>query len=101
MATGGVLVVGLVVTALTFAEIRRVLNRLSGAYRESSESRDHLQSLLDSLVSGVVVIAADGSVSMANRPFLASAGFEASIDGDTGPGSNYRELFAAMPPLAD
>src|SRR5262249_43619074 len=96
-ATGGVLVVGLVVTALTFVGIRRGLNRLSRAYLESSESRDHLQSLLDSLVSGVVVIADDGSISMANQPFLASAG----IEGKPGPGANYRELFAAMPPLVD
>src|SRR5262249_17875637 len=96
-ATGGVLVVGLVVTALTFVEIRRVLNRLSRAYQESAESRDHLQSLLDSLVSGVVVIADDGSVSMVNEPFLASAG----IDKSAGLSANYRELFASMPALVD
>jgi len=96
-ATAAVLLVGLVVTALTFWEIKRVLNRLSRAYRESSESRDHLQSLLDSLVSGVVVIADDGSVSMANQPFLTSIG---SVAGKA-LGTHYRDLFAPMPVLVD
>jgi PAS domain S-box-containing protein len=97
LATAAVLLVGLVVTALTFWEIRRVLNRLSRAYRESSESRDHLQSLLDSLVSGVVVIADDGSVSMANQPFLTSIGAVAG----KALGAHYRDLFAPMPALVD
>ena len=96
-ATAGVLVVGLVVTALTFSEMRRVLNRLSRAYRESAHSRDHLQSLLDSLVSGVVVIADDGSASMANQPFLAST----RTDGGEALGAHYRDLFASMPALVD
>src|SRR5262249_52567008 len=94
-ATVGVLVVGLVVTALTFSEIGRVLNRLSRAYRESSEARDHLQSLLDSLVSGVVVIGDDGSVSMVNQPFLASAGSDLKVPA----GMDLNELFSAMPAL--
>jgi PAS domain S-box-containing protein len=97
MVTGGVLLVGVAVTALTFLEIRRVLSRLSRAYRESAESRDHLQSLLDSLVSGVVVIGDDDLVSKANKTFLASAG----IGEEDATGKNYRELFGATPALAD
>jgi PAS domain S-box-containing protein len=97
LVTGAVLFVGVVVTALTFLEIRGVLGRLGRAYRESAESSDHLQSLLDSLVSGVVVIGDDGLVSNANKTFLASAG----ITEEEATGKHYREIFALMPTLAD
>jgi PAS domain S-box-containing protein len=97
LATGGVLIVGLVVIALTFSEIDRVLKRLGRAYEESAESRDYLQSLLDSLVSGVVVIASDGSVTITNQTFLESAG----LTGGIAKASDYHELFTSMPALAD
>jgi CHASE3 domain sensor protein len=51
-ATAAVLMVGVVVAVLAFYEIRKNLKRLGGAYAASAESRDYLQSLLDSLVSG-------------------------------------------------
>ena len=74
LTTGAVLGVGLLVTLLTFLELRRILNRLSRAGRQSAEARDYLKSLLDSLVSGVIVIADDGLVTMVNRPLIEQAG---------------------------
>jgi signal transduction histidine kinase len=69
MATWAAIFVGLVVAGLTFYEIRRILSRLGKSYRESSESRDYLQSLFDSLVSGVVVIGQEGSVESISNSF--------------------------------
>jgi len=68
-ATIAVLLVGVIVAALAFYEIRRNLNGLAGAYAASAESRDYLQSLLDSLVSGVVVIGQDGVVHTISQSF--------------------------------
>lgn len=88
-ATGAVLMVGVVVAALAFYEIRKNLKRLAGAYAASAESRDYLQSLLDSLVSGVVVIGQDGSVQTVSESFrrLPGAGAE------SGSGQSYTRLF--------
>ena len=61
-ATAAALTVGMVVALLAFYEIRKNLKRLAGAHAATAESRDYLQSLLDSLVSGVVVIGVDGAV---------------------------------------
>ena len=68
-ATGAGIIVGLVIAGLTFYEIRRILARLSKSYRESSEARDYLQSLFDSLVSGVVVIGQGGGVQTISKSF--------------------------------
>ena len=88
-ATGAVLLLGLVVAALTFYEIRKNLKRLAGAYASSAESRDYLQSLLDSLVSGVVVIRKDGTVQTVSESFRRLPG----ISADSGSGRSYKELF--------
>jgi PAS domain S-box-containing protein len=90
LTTALVLGVGMVVALLTFLELRRILDRLSRAYRESAESRDYLKSLLDSLMSGVIVIADDGLVTIANRAMLEQAG----LTGRDPVGLGYRELFA-------
>ena len=44
------LIVGVIVAALAGYEIRRNLIQMGGAYAASAESRDYLQSLLDSLL---------------------------------------------------
>ncbi|MFP5263639.1 MAG: two-component system sensor histidine kinase NtrB [Blastocatellia bacterium] len=89
-ATIIVLLVSLVVAALTFYEIRRILNRLSAAYAESKESRDYLQSLLDSLVSGVVVVGQDGTVETISDSFRKLPGLQVGHAG----GQNYEQLFS-------
>jgi two-component system nitrogen regulation sensor histidine kinase GlnL len=89
-ATIIVLLVSLVVAALTFFEIRRILNRLSGAYAESKESRDYLQSLLDSLVSGVVVVGQGGTVETISDSFRKVPGLQAGHEGE----QNYEQLFS-------
>lgn len=94
-ATGAVLAVGIVVAVLAFYEIRKNLKRLGGAYAASSESRDYLQSLLDSLVSGVVVIGNDGMVQTVSKSFQRLPGaVEAS-----GNGQSYTDLFRDSAPL--
>lgn len=90
LTTALMLSVGLVVAILTFLELRRILGRLSGAYRSSSESRDYLKSLLDSLMSGVIVIADDGVVTMANQAMLQQVG----RSGREPVGSSYKDLFS-------
>ncbi|HEY6332171.1 MAG TPA: ATP-binding protein, partial [Blastocatellia bacterium] len=57
--------------------------------KQSEESRDYLKSLLDSLVSGVVVIANEGLVTIANRSMVEQAGF----DGRDPVGVGYKDLF--------
>jgi two-component system nitrogen regulation sensor histidine kinase GlnL len=96
VATGAVLMVGVVVAALAFYEIRKNLKRLAGAYAASAESRDYLQSLLDSLVSGVVVIGQDGTVQTVSESFrrLPGAGAE------SGSGQSYTHLFRNNASLA-
>jgi len=93
--TGAVLIVGFVVAALAFYEIRRNMKRLGQAYTASAHSRDYLQSLLDSLVSGVVVIGQDGTVQTISDSFrrVASVGLEPRI------GQSYTELFEDNPSL--
>ncbi len=88
-ATGAVLLVGVVVAGLAFYEIRRNLKRLAGAYAASAESRDYLQSLLDSLVSGVVVIGQDGIVQTVSESFRSLP----EVGAESASGQNYRDLF--------
>ncbi len=88
-ATGAVLMVGVVVAALAFYEIRKNLERLARAYVVSAESRDYLQSLLDSLVSGVVVIGQDGMVQTVSESFRRLPG----AGGGSGCGQSYTNLF--------
>ncbi len=92
-ATGGVLVVGIVVAGLAFYEIRRNLKGLAGAYSASAKSRDYLQSLLDSLVSGVVVIGQDGSVQTVSESFRRLPGAGADLES----GQSYKYLFRNNP----
>jgi signal transduction histidine kinase len=94
LATVSVLAVGVVVAALAFYEIRKNLKRLSGAYATSAESRDYFRSLLDSLVSGVVVIGWDGMVQTVSESFrkLPLAALESE-------GQSYKDLFRESPPL--
>jgi PAS domain S-box-containing protein len=96
-ATAAVLFVSFVVAVLTFYEIRKILKKLSLAYAESSESRDYLRSLLDSLDSGVVVIAEDGSVETVSRSFRRLTGSRVEIEAD----QDFKELFQDSPFLVD
>lgn len=95
LATGAVLMVGIVVAGLALYEIRRNLLALSNAYAGTAEARDYLQSLLDSLVSGVVVIGQDGIVQTVSESFrvlpIVGAGSRS--------GEDYRELFRDNPSL--
>lgn len=88
-AAGAVLVVGVIVAGLAFYEIRKNLKRLAGAYYASAESRDYLQSLLDSLVSGVVVIGQDGTVKTVSESFRKLPGAGA----DSARAQSYTQLF--------
>jgi len=94
-ATGAVLIVGFVVAILAFYEIRRNMKRLGQAYAASANSRDYLQSLLDSLVSGVVVIGQNGTVQTISESFrrLPRVGAEPQI------GQSYTEFFEDNPSL--
>lgn len=96
-ATAVVLFVSFVVAVLTFYEIRKILKKLSLAYAESSASRDYLRSLLDSLDSGVVVIAKDGKVETVSRSFriLTGLGAETEVEQD------FKELFQDSPFLVE
>ncbi|HST20271.1 MAG TPA: ATP-binding protein [Blastocatellia bacterium] len=96
-ATAVVLFVSFVVAVLTFYEIRKILKKLSLAYAESSASRDYLRSLLDSLDSGVVVIAEDGKVETVSRSFrtLTGLGAETEVKQD------FKELFQDSPFLVE
>jgi PAS domain S-box-containing protein len=73
------------------------LNRLSEAYAESKESRDYLQSLLDGLVSGVVVVAQDGTIETISDAFRKLPGLKV---GDAGEQS-YEQLFQSAPSLIE
>src|SRR5882724_62632 len=95
-ATVAVLLVGVVVAALAFYEIRKNLKRLAGAYAASAESRDYLQSLLDSLVSGVVVIDQEGTVQTVSESFRRLPGAGAEL----GSGQSYTYLFRNNASLA-
>ncbi|HYP26881.1 MAG TPA: ATP-binding protein [Blastocatellia bacterium] len=95
--TGSALLVGLVIVVLTFYEIQRTLRQNSKAYKESAESRDYLQSLLDGLVSGVVVVGRDGLVQTISDSFRGQTGRGVGL----GPGSRYEELFTGAPSLIE
>lgn len=88
-ATGAVLAVGIVVAVLAFYEIRKNLNRLADAYASSAQSRDYLQSLLDSLVSGVIVIGQDGIVQTISDSFRRLPGVEV----EPGSSQSYKQVF--------
>jgi PAS domain S-box-containing protein len=93
-ATLLVLVVGAVVAFLTFYEIRRTLKQLSLVYAESSESRDYLRSLLDSMHSGVIVITQDGMVETISESFRRLTGLPAAQAGQP-----YTEMLAGSDEL--
>lgn len=95
VATGAVLIVGIIVAALALYEIRRNLLALSGAYAGTAEARDYLQSLLDSLVSGVVVIGQDGIVKTVSESFRALP----VVGAESRSGEDYRKLFRDNPSL--
>lgn len=95
LATGAVLLVGIVVAALALYEIRRNLLALSNAYAGTAEARDYLQSLLDSLVSGVVVIGQDGIVKTVSEYFRALP----VVGAGSHSGEDYRDLFRHNPSL--
>lgn len=94
-ATGTVLTVGMVVALLAFFEIRKSLKKLAGAHVATAESRDYLQSLLDSLVSGVVVIGSNGAVQTVSESFRKMPG----VVGVSETGQSYEELFSTNPSL--
>ena len=96
-ATAVVLFVSFVVAVLTFYEIRKILKKLSLAYAESSASRDYLRSLLDSLDSGVVVIAEDGKVETVSRSFRILTGLGAETEAK----QDFKELFQDSPFLVE
>jgi PAS domain S-box-containing protein len=88
-ATIIVLLASLLVAMLTFYEIRGILNQLGKAYAESKESRDYLQSALDSLVSGVIVVGQGGTVETISDSFRKLPGIEVGEAGQ----QNYEQLF--------
>ena len=96
-ATAAVLSVSCIVAILTFYEIRKILKKLSQAYAESSESRDYLRSLLDSLDSGIVVIAQDGKIETVSRSFRKLTGLDGKPDAD----QNFKEVFQESPALVE
>lgn len=94
-ATGAVLAVGMVVALLAFYEIRKNLKGLASAHAATAESRDYLQSLLDSLVSGVVVIGSDGAVQTVSESFRSLPG----VGKESERGQSYEQLFRNNAPL--
>lgn len=97
LMAGAALLVGFIVATLTFYESRRLFSQLSAAYRESAESGDYLRSLLDSLVSGVVVINNDGKVETISKSFYGVTGRE----GKASTGESFEALFQDKPALID
>ncbi len=95
VATWAAMIVGLVVAGLTFYEIRRILARLGASYRESAESRDYLQSLFDSLVSGVVVIGQEGRVQLISDSFQKMI----ELDEDEALNESYEKMLGDRPAL--
>lgn len=95
IATVAVLIVGGIVAGLAGYEIRRNLIQMGSAHAASAKSRDYLQSLLDSLVSGVVVIGQDGAVQTVSESFrqLPVVGAVATH------GQSYTDLFRESSPL--
>lgn len=95
LATAAVLMVGIVVAVLALYEIRRNVLALSRAYAGTAEARDYLQSLLDSMVSGVGVIGHDGIVKTVSASFRALP----AVGAESRSGQDYRELFRDNPSL--
>jgi PAS domain S-box-containing protein len=95
VATWAAMIVGLLVAGLTFYEIRRILARLGASYRESADSRDYLQSLFDSLVSGVVVIGQEGKVQTISSSFQRVMG----LDEDETLNESYEKMLGDKPAL--
>lgn len=96
-ATVAALLLGLLVAALTFYEIGRTLKQLGKAYDESDDSRGYLQSLLDSLVSGVLVIGLDGKVQTTSASFRRLTG----IASDSAIGNSYEAILGDQPLLVE
>lgn len=94
-ATAAVLGVGMVVALMAFYEIRKNLKRLATAHAATSESRDYLQSLLDSLVSGVVVVGNDGEVQTVSESFRSLPG----VGKESENRQSYAEIFRSSPSL--
>ncbi|HKP12810.1 MAG TPA: ATP-binding protein [Blastocatellia bacterium] len=88
-ATVLILAVSAVVAFLTFYEIRRTLHQLSAAYTESSNARDYLRSLLDSMQSGVIAITQEGVVETVNESFRRLTGLQSAEAGQP-----YEEILA-------
>jgi two-component system nitrogen regulation sensor histidine kinase GlnL len=97
LTAGAALLVGFIVAALTLYESRRLLARLGSAYRESAERGDYLRSLLDSLVSGVVVLGDDGKVQTISQAFYKVTG----SGGADSIGQGYEALFHDKPLLVE
>jgi PAS domain S-box-containing protein len=95
-ATLTAMVLGVIVAALTLYEIRRIVNRLSLAYRETAEARDYLESLFDSMMSGVIVINRDGTVRTVSKSFQRLTG----LDPNHFLGKSYKELLGDKMALA-
>ena len=93
-ATLAVLGVSALVAFLTLYEIRRILKQLSVAYAESSESRDYLRSLLDSMHSGVIVITQEGVVETISKSFRRLTGLHSAEAGQP-----YTEVLAGSEEL--
>jgi two-component system, NtrC family, nitrogen regulation sensor histidine kinase GlnL len=96
-ATITVLLASLVVAMLTSYEIRRILSQLASAFAVSKESRDYLQSILDSLVSGVVVVGQNGVIETISNAFRKLEELEIGESGE----QNYRQLFRENPGLVE
>lgn len=97
VATIIVLLVSVLVAILTFYEIHKILNQLARAYEQSKESREYLQSLLDGLVSGVVVVGQDGTVETISNSFRKLPGLKVDVAGE----QDYRSLFGDNPQLVE
>lgn len=88
---------GMLVAFLTFYEIQRILARLRRAYRTSAESRDYLQSLFDSMVSGGVVIDREGTIQSVSNSFRKLTGLSEEV----AVGETYKKLFSDVPSIID
>jgi len=88
---------GMLVAFLTFYEIQRILARLRRAYQSSAESRDYLQSLFDSMISGGVVIDKEGVVQNISGSFrkLPSLSERLTV------GESYKSLFSDAPSMIE
>lgn len=88
---------GVLVAFLTLYEIQRILARLRRAYQSSAESRDYLQSLFDSMISGGVVVDRDGTILDISNSFRRLTGLSEKLT----VGESYQTLFADVPSIID